>query len=236
MEENAWVKYLARKKERDDKKKIKEEKKLMKKEEKKKIREEDKIKKDENKKIREKDKIKNEEKKREYQPWPKYLERKKERDDKKKIREEKKLRKKEEKKKEEKKKEEKKIREEDKNKKRKDSTSKKIRRSKGRFRHYADALKSKGLLDEIKELLNKRDFIIVSNAGMAEKLGKRFAQRTPSTIYWALKYVLFYEGIVCQLRSHKDDIGKTGTLLFMRKRKDGDCLAQSLENEKDNMD
>lgn len=103
------------------------------------------------------------------------------------------------------------------------------RRSKGKYRHYADALKSEGVLDEIKGLLDKRDFIIVSNADVAKKLGKRFARRSASTIYWALKYVLFHEGIVCQLRTSIHDTGKTGTLLFMRERKDEDCLAPSLQ-------
>jgi hypothetical protein len=104
-----------------------------------------------------------------------------------------------------------------------------VRKHKGKYRRYSEALKSCGLLDEINELLDKRDFIIVKNADVAKRLGKQFVQRSSSTIYWALKYTLFYEGIICQLRSHIHDTGNTGTLLFMRKRKDEDCLAMSLQ-------
>ena len=259
MEDTDWNNYLARKKKRDDKKKIKEENKLRKKEETKKRREEDKLrKKEENKKKIEEyvEKIANKNgkeenddgdklKKRNYKPWVNYLERKKNREDKKKIKEENKLRKKEENKK---KREEDRLRKNKENKKvdyilkdsdiksgqlkLSDSTINKNRRYKGRYRQYVDALKSKGILEEIKGLLDKQDFIIVRNADIAERLGKIFIRRSTSTIYWALKYVLFHEGIVCQLRTSIHDAGKTGTLLFMRKRKDEDCLAPSLQHRR----
>lgn len=106
----------------------------------------------------------------------------------------------------------------------------------GRYSEYSWALKSGGLLDEIKELLDKQNFIIVRNIDIANKLGKRFAEKQPSTIYWGLKYTLFNEGIVCEERAHISDTGKMGKLLYIRKKKSHDHLPHSLERGRKKME
>ena len=106
----------------------------------------------------------------------------------------------------------------------------------GKYCEYSEALKSRGLLDYIKELLDKQNFIIVRNIDIANKLGKRFAEKQPSSIYWGLKYTLFNEGIVCEERAHVSDIGKMRKLLYMRKRKIGDQLPPSLERGRKKME
>lgn len=106
----------------------------------------------------------------------------------------------------------------------------------GKYCEYSEALKSRGLLDYIKELLDKQNFIIVRNIDIANKLGKRFADKQPSSIYWGLKYTLFNEGIVCEERAHVSDIGKMRKLLYMRKRKIGDQLPPSLERGRKKME
>lgn len=106
----------------------------------------------------------------------------------------------------------------------------------GKYCEYSEALKSRGLLDYIKELLDKQNFIIVRNIDVAAKLGKRFAEKQPSSIYWGLKYTLFNEGIVCEERAHISDIGKMRKLLYMRKRKIGDQLPPSLDHGRKKME
>jgi hypothetical protein len=106
----------------------------------------------------------------------------------------------------------------------------------GKYCEYSEALKSRGLLDYIKELLDKQNFIIVRNIDIANKLGKHFVEKQPSSIYWGLKYTLFNEGIVCEERAHISDIGKMRKLLYMRKRKVGDQLPHSLERGRKKME
>lgn len=98
-----------------------------------------------------------------------------------------------------------------------------------RYHEYIEALESRGVLDFIKKSLDTEDSIVVRTYDIAENLGKTFVKKDRSSIYWGLKYVLFNEGIVCEERVHKSDIGRMGKLLYMRKKRLGDSLPPSLE-------
>jgi len=86
------------------------------------------------------------------------------------------------------------------------------------------------VLDFIKKSLEKEDAIVVRSFDIAKNLGKDFMRKQHSSLYWGLKYVLFNEGIVCEERNHKSDVGRMGKMLFMRKKMDGDYLPPSLES------
>ena len=59
---------------------------------------------------------------------------------------------------------------------------------------------------------------------IAKEMGKDFATKHETSIYWGLKYSLFQEGIVVDMSTHKDG----EKVLVMRDATDDDRLPQSL--------
>ena len=59
---------------------------------------------------------------------------------------------------------------------------------------------------------------------IAKEMGKEFASKHETSIYWGLKYSLFQEGIVVDMSTHKDG----EKILVMRDATDDDRLPQSL--------
>lgn len=75
------------------------------------------------------------------------------------------------------------------------------------------------------EIANSKDGIIrVRTSDLAKEMGADFAKRTNTSIYWALKYVLFNEGVVVDTGTHKSG----EKLLVMRMGTEDDKLPPSL--------
>ena len=78
----------------------------------------------------------------------------------------------------------------------------------------------------IKESITNADggMIRIKTKEMGEEMGGEFVKKNTVSIYWALKYVLFQEGIVVDTATHKDG----GKLLVMRFGTADDKLPPSL--------
>lgn len=77
----------------------------------------------------------------------------------------------------------------------------------------------------IKEQIAESDGVIRLKAlDMAKEMGGEFAKKTPTSIYWGLKYTLFQHGIVVDTGTHKSG----DKLLIMRFGTEEDKLPPSL--------
>lgn len=74
------------------------------------------------------------------------------------------------------------------------------------------------------EQLKTKQLIRVKNKDIAEELGSEFSNKSPTSIYWALKYVLYYEGIWVGTATHEDG----SEILTFRKVGKGEKLPSSL--------
>lgn len=93
-----------------------------------------------------------------------------------------------------------------------------------KYGKYADAVKKS--IPWIKEQIagSKDGFIRVRATDLAQEMGGDFARRSPTSIYWGLKYVLFNEGVVVDTGTHKSG----DKLLIMRLGTEEDKLPPSL--------
>ena len=85
------------------------------------------------------------------------------------------------------------------------------------------------------QIANSPDGVIrIKNADIRKEMGGEFVKKADGSVYWALKYVLFQEGIVVDTGTHSDG----SKLLFMREANDDDVLPASLAKylEKDDED
>ncbi len=101
-------------------------------------------------------------------------------------------------------------------------------KGKGRYSEYAKAVKR--LLPWINENIEERGVIRIWAKDMAKELGDEFKKKSDITIYWSLKYVLFFEGLIVE-HAHGDKKNRKGEfhkILVIRKRKYGDKLPKSL--------
>lgn len=82
-------------------------------------------------------------------------------------------------------------------------------------------------IPEIKELIaNSKDgYFRVKVADIAKEMGSDFPGKNPTSIYWGLKFTLFQEGIVVDMRAHKNGVDK---VLMMRTGTKDDKLPESL--------
>jgi hypothetical protein len=87
---------------------------------------------------------------------------------------------------------------------------------------YADAIEKH--IPWIKEQIINNDVVRIRTADLAKEMGFEFEKRHPTSIYWALKFVLFQDGIVVDTGTHKSG----DKLLIMRMANDKDCLPPSL--------
>ncbi len=75
------------------------------------------------------------------------------------------------------------------------------------------------------EIEKSKDGIIrMKTNDLATEMGPIFVKKNPTSIYWALKYIMFHEGIVVDTGTSK--LGDK--LLLMRKATDEDTLPPSL--------
>lgn len=95
-----------------------------------------------------------------------------------------------------------------------------------RYGKYAKAIAPhvQWFKDSIDESSDKA--ILVKVADIKNELGGEFVKKNDVSIYWALKYVLFSEGIVVDTSTHEDG----GKLLAMRHGTEDDRLPPSLSN------
>jgi len=95
---------------------------------------------------------------------------------------------------------------------------------KERYGKYAQAIS--GHITWIKErIANSQDGIVtIKVKELARKMGSDFEKKSDTSIYWALKYVLFYEGIIVDMGTHDDG----EKILKMRTKVAGDELPPSL--------
>lgn len=68
------------------------------------------------------------------------------------------------------------------------------------------------------------EIIRVKNADIRKEMGGEFVKKADGSVYWALKYILFQEGIVVDTGTHADG----SKLLLMRTANDDDVLPASL--------
>lgn len=91
-------------------------------------------------------------------------------------------------------------------------------------KEYSEAIESH--IPFIDEQIKLNGNMLVKVSDMAEAMGLS-KHRDPTTIYSALKYVLFDRGIYVRLLWHSDD---TTRVLEFRRRKPEDKLPKTLEN------
>lgn len=95
---------------------------------------------------------------------------------------------------------------------------------KERYGKYAQAISAH--ITWIRErITNSQDgTVTIKVKELARKMGPDFEKKNETTIYWALKYVLFYEGIIVDMGTHDDG----EKILKMRTKIAGDELPPSL--------
>lgn len=99
------------------------------------------------------------------------------------------------------------------------------RKTKGdKYSKYAVAIQKS--IPWIKEQISnaKEGTIRVKAADIGKEMGGEFAKKSETSLYWALKYTLFQEGIIVDTGTHKEG----GKLLIMRLGKEDDRLPPSL--------
>jgi hypothetical protein len=103
-----------------------------------------------------------------------------------------------------------------------------------KYSKYAVAIqKSIPWIEE--QIANSPDGTIrIKNVDMKNEMGGEFVKKADGSVYWALKYILFQEGIVVDTGTHSDG----SKLLIMRDANDNDVLPASLAKylEKDDED
>lgn len=102
----------------------------------------------------------------------------------------------------------------------------KDKRKHGVYCEYTDAIIP--LVPYLKEQIEKAEdeVIIIKSKDIANIMGINFENKKPVTIYWGLKYSLFYQGICVETRTHRDG----DKVLTMRMRTNDDELPESLLN------
>ena len=93
-----------------------------------------------------------------------------------------------------------------------------------KYGKYARAVA--GLIPWLEENINKSpdQRVIIKISDMTKELGPEYEKKSDSAIYWALKFVLFHNGIFVDTATHKGG----GKLLVMRKATTEDRLPGSL--------
>lgn len=108
-------------------------------------------------------------------------------------------------------------------------------KSKGeKYGKYAVAIQKHipWITEQITKTKDKR--IICKNEDIRKEMGGEFVKKNDTSVYWALKYILFQEGIVVESGTHVSG----SKLLLMRFATDKDILPESLSKylEKDDED
>ena len=103
-----------------------------------------------------------------------------------------------------------------------------------KYSKYAIAIQSQLAWIE-EQIANSPDGVIrIKNEDIRKEMGGEFVKKADGSVYWALKYVLFQEGIVVDTGTHSNG----SKLLLMREANDDDVLPASLAKylEKDDED
>lgn len=82
------------------------------------------------------------------------------------------------------------------------------------------------LIPTIKEQIKKSDNgeIAIRISNIKNIMGNSFISKDDTTIIWALRYILFFEGIIATQKRHKDG----SNLLIMRTGNEDDTLPDSM--------
>jgi hypothetical protein len=101
-----------------------------------------------------------------------------------------------------------------------------------KYGRYADAIKP--LVPTLKAGIAKEGTILIKAKDIGKEMGGDFKTKNETSIYWGLKYSLFFEHIIVETGTHKDG----SKVLKMRARDEADILPPSLDKHvaKDDVD
>lgn len=92
---------------------------------------------------------------------------------------------------------------------------------------YRKAVERSGIVSWLLAELEKDPKIKVKSVDVAKELGSEFANKSPTSIQWGLKYVLYFKGIIVATAVHVDG----SEVLTFRKKGKNDRLPDSLEKK-----
>lgn len=95
------------------------------------------------------------------------------------------------------------------------------------YSKYRKAVEQSEIVPWLFKQLEKKQVVKVKNANIAKELGPDFVNKNPTSLQWALKYVLYYKGIVVATAAHVDG----SEVLTFRKKGPNDKLPDSLNKK-----